>query len=41
MGMLLELEHVQDIAKWVKIRIERRENYGMGHAVYKTMGSSG
>lgn len=38
MGMLLELEHVQDIAQWVKDRIERGERImGMGHAVYKTM----
>ena len=38
MGMLLELEHVEDIEKWIKDRINRGERImGMGHAVYKTM----
>lgn len=38
MGMLLELESVEDLAQWVKDRIDRGERImGMGHAVYKTM----
>ncbi len=38
MGMLLDLEHVEDIEKWIKDRINRGERImGMGHAVYKTM----
>ncbi|MBI4964154.1 MAG: citrate (Si)-synthase [Desulfomonile tiedjei] len=38
MAMLLELEAVDDLPKWVKDRIDRGERImGMGHAVYKTM----
>ena len=38
MAMLQELESVDDLALWVKGRIDRGERImGMGHAVYKTM----
>jgi citrate synthase len=38
MRMLMTLEHEQNIAQWVKNRIESGERImGMGHAVYKTM----
>lgn len=38
MAMLLALEHVADIEKWVKDKIDAGERImGMGHAVYKTM----
>jgi citrate synthase len=38
MEMMLELEDEEDVAAWVKDRIEKGERImGMGHAVYKTM----
>ncbi|MFC1835187.1 citrate/2-methylcitrate synthase, partial [Thermodesulfobacteriota bacterium] len=38
MNMMLELEHVDDVAGWVKDQINKGERImGMGHAVYKTM----
>lgn len=38
MKMLLELESVDDIAGWVRRKLERGEKImGMGHAVYKTL----
>ncbi len=38
MAMLLDLEHEDDVAAWVKDRIDRGERImGLGHAVYKTM----
>ncbi len=38
MGMLLALEHVTDVERWVKNQIDAGERImGMGHAVYKTM----
>jgi len=38
MGMLMELEHVADVPKWIKDRVNSGERImGMGHAVYKTM----
>lgn len=38
MEMILELTHEEDVAGWVKSRIDRGERImGMGHAVYKTI----
>ena len=38
MAMLQELDSVDDLARWVKDRIDRGERImGMGHAVYRTM----
>jgi len=38
MRMLLELEGVEDVAGWVKGKLDRHEKImGVGHAVYKTM----
>jgi len=38
MGMLMDLEQVADVPKWIKDRIDSGQRImGLGHAVYKTM----